>query len=194
MMVAKDHSTTHSTWQRFLSAVLLIALVVGSLLLVNGTGTQVSGLHVAWSKSEVVTLTGYGQLSPMNPSSDPIAVVLSHQQVNALNDVASALTLTSSEAFLDNRSIAIFQKVGVSCHENSLVFSLSVTSRQGEVSKLRIADWECPAPGMLIVQSQSGIQTFGGLLCPVDHLIARYLSWSSAKGTLSVLKHCSENN
>ena len=192
-MAAEEHSTTRSAWLRFISGVLVIAVVVGSLLLFNDMGAHGSGLHVVWSQSQDVTLTGYGQLSPMNPSSDPVSVVLSHRQVNALNDATSALTLTSSQALLGNRSVAVFQKVGVTCHENSLVFALVVTSRQGNVPRLKIADWECPAPGMLIVQSQSGIQTFGGLLCPVDHLIAQDLSRSSARATLSVVKHCAEN-
>jgi len=190
-MLAKDDPTTRSVWRRFISGVLLIALIVGSLVIFTEPRTHASGPTVAWSKSEEVTLTGYGKLSPMVGSNDPITVVLSHQQVNALNNALVTLRLVSSEAVPNSQSTAVAADVGVTCHENSLVFTLEDTTHIGEVPSVAIADFECPAPGMVVVQSQSSVQWYRGLTCHLDSLIAQDLPPGSAKGTLTVFKHCS---
>jgi hypothetical protein len=193
-MDENDHLTTHSAWRRFISGVLLIVLIVGSLLIFIQMRSHASGPHIPWSKSEVVTLTGYGRLSPMNPSSDPFSVVLTHSQVDALNDALAALVLTRSQALSLNRSEAVFQKVGASCHENSLVFTLAISPRQGDVHNWKATELECPAPGILFVQSLSGIQTYRGPVCPLNSLVAQDLPPGSAKGTRSFFKYCSSKN
>ena len=101
-MDGNDHVTTHTAWIRFVSAVVLTALIIGSLLLVAQLRSHVPSLHVLWPKSEIVTLTGYGRLSPMNPSSDPTSVVLTRSEALAFNRAVAALSMEG----------------GPNCHEN----------------------------------------------------------------------------
>ena len=78
--------TTHTAWQRFIFVVVLTALIVGSLLLINQLRSTVP--RTLWPESDIVTLTGYGRLSPTNPSSDPTSVVLNRSQALALDQEA----------------------------------------------------------------------------------------------------------
>jgi hypothetical protein len=193
-MDENHHLTTHSAWRRFISGVLPIALIVGSLLIFIQMRPHASGLHIPWSKSEFVTLTGYGRLSPMNASSDPFPVVLTHSQVDALNDAMAALVLMQSQALSLNRSEAVFEKVGANCHENSIVFTLAIPPHRGDLHNWIATEWECPAPGILFVESISGIQTYRGPVCPLNALVAQDLPPGSANGTRSVFKYCASNN
>jgi hypothetical protein len=128
-MDGNDHVTTHTAWIRFVSAVVLTALIIGSLLLVAQLCSHVPSLHVLWPKSEIVTLTGYGRLSPMNPSSDPTSVVLTRSQALAFNRAVAALSM----------------KGGPNCHENSVVFTLSIAPVGGQTPDWKVTEWECPA-------------------------------------------------
>ena len=131
-MDGNDHVTTHTAWTCFVSVVVLTALIIGPLLLVAQLRSHVPSLHVLWPKSEIVTLTGYGRLSPMNPSSDPTSVVLTHSQALAFNRAVAALSMEG----------------GPNCHENSVVFTLSIAPVRGQTPDWKVTERECPTPGI----------------------------------------------
>jgi hypothetical protein len=174
-MDGNDHVTTHTAWTCFVSVVVLTALIIGPLLLVAQLRSHVPSLHVLWPKSEIVTLTGYGRLSPMNPSSDPTSVVLTHSQALAFNRAVAALSM----------------EAGPNCHENSVVFTLSIAPGRGQTPDWKVTEWECPAPGTLYVRSAIGIQTYRGSVCSLISLVAQDLPKEAARGTRSTFKLCS---
>jgi hypothetical protein len=174
-MDGRDHVTTRPAWIRFISAVVLTALIIGSLLLVAQLRSHVPSPHVLWPKSEIVTLTGYGRLSPMNPSNDPTSVVLTRSQALAVNRAVAALP----------------REGGPNCHENSVVFTLSIAPGRGQTPDWKFTEWECPAPGILYVQSPIGIQSYRGSVCSLVSLVAQDLPKGAARGTRSTFKLCS---
>jgi hypothetical protein len=175
-MEPSDQLTTHAMWQRFMSCVILTTLIIGSVLVFNQLRSHGSSSRTLWPMSDVVTLTGYGQISPMYPSSDPTSVVLTRSQALALDQEMTALQLGG---FPD-------------CHENSVVFTLAIAPRRTDVPDWTVKEWECPAPGTLYVESAIGIQTYRGPVCPVNALVIRDLPRGSSSGTRSAFKLCSD--
>jgi hypothetical protein len=168
-MGSNNRVTTHTAWQRFISVVVLTALIVGSLLLIIQLRSTVP--RTLWPESDVVTLTAYGQLSPIK-SSDPTSVVLNRSQ--ALN--------------LD-QELATLQVGGLpDCHENTVVFTLAIAPHQVDVPNWTVTEWACPAPGMIYVESASGVQTYLASVCGVSSMVNGDLPKGRATGTRSEYK------
>lgn len=166
-------ATTHRTWSWYVSGVMVVTLAIGSLLVINQNRS--SPRHLLWPTSEVVTVTGFGRLSPMYPSSAPSTVVLTPSEALALNTAVAALPMTG---FLN-------------CHENSVVFTIAVAPRSGGPPNWTATDWECPAPGVLYLHLSDGIQELRGQVCTLSSLVSQVLPKNSAKGTEAELKRCS---
>ena len=169
-----DHVTTRTTWRRFMSVVILTALIIGSVLIIDQLRSTAP--RALWPKSDVVTLTGYGRLSAMNPSSDPTSVILNRSQALALDQELASL------------------RVGrlPDCHENSVVFRLAIAPRQDDVPNWTVVDWLCPLPGTIYVKSAIGIQTYLASVCEVGVLVSSDLPRGKANGTRSAFRLCSQ--
>jgi hypothetical protein len=169
----KGGATTHRAWSWYISGVIIVALAIGSLLVINQSRS--SPRHLLWPTSEVVTVTGFGRLSPMNPSSAPLSVVLTPSEALALNSQVEALPLTGL----------------LNCHENSVVFTIAVAQRSGGPPNWTATDWECPAPGVLYIHLSDGIQELRGQVCTLRSLVTQILPKNAAKGTRAEFKLCS---
>lgn len=166
--------TTHTAWQRFIFVVVLTALIVGSLLLINQLRSTVP--RTLWPESDIVTLTGYGRLSPTNPSSDPTSVVLNRSQALALDQELATLRVGGMP----------------DCHENSVVFTLAIAPRQDNVPNWTVKEWGCPAPGTIYVESAIGIQTYLASVCGVSLMVNGDLPKGRATGTRAAFRRCSQ--
>ncbi len=168
-MDSNNRVTTHTAWQRFISVVVLTAVIVGSVLLIIQLRSTVP--RTLWPESEAVTLTGYGQLSPIK-SSDPTSVVLNRSQALALDQELATLQIGGSP----------------DCHENSAVFTLAIAPHQDDVPNWTVKEWACPAPGTIYVQSASGVQTYLASVCEVSLMVIGDLPKGRATGTRSEYK------
>jgi multidrug efflux pump subunit AcrB len=168
-MDSNNHVTTHTAWQRFISVVVLTALIVGSVLLIIQLRSTVP--RTLWPASDVVTLTGYGQLSPIK-SSDPTSDVLNRSQALALDQELATLQVGGRP----------------DCHENTVVFTLAIAPHQDHVPNWKVKEWACPAPGTIYIESASGIQTYLASVCGVSLMVNGDLPKGRATGTRSEYK------
>jgi hypothetical protein len=123
--------------------------------------------------SGVVTVTGYGQTSLMDGSSDPTSVVLTHHQ---------ALTLRTVIAGLKDFG-------GGMCMEDSLMLKISEV-KNGKVVWSATAD-ECP--GALTITSTEASLSLYDRSCSFWHVVDSFFASGTANGTKSDSKVCADN-
>jgi hypothetical protein len=157
----------HPTWSWLFAGILVVGVIVGSLLSFHGRQPD-----APWPTSSLVTVTGFGQLSAVNESSDPTSVVLTSDQVQKLDELVAALPKASK----------------ADCMENSAVFTISFASRAGEASRVVATDWECPAPGVMALQTPNGTHELLGGVCTLKTFIDRTFSGDQAKGAKEELQ------
>jgi len=122
--------------------------------------------------SGVITLTGYGTLSLMKPSSDPVHVKLNVAQARKLR---TAISLLRSSP-------------GGLCMEDATLYKISVArTAKGKAFWSATAD-ECP--GQLTVTVHGRHVALDGRSCSLEKLISRFFPPHSAAGTRSELKVC----
>ncbi len=143
----------------------MAAVVVGATLdRHQGPGPLITGQ---------VTVTGFGVLSVVHPSSKPTSVTLSDAQTNTLNALVSALPRAGHSE----------------CHENATLFMFSVVSRVGGATQEHATDRECPAPGVLALPTSTGaVERLGGT-CALRHFLDGIFPGTEAQGTKSALRH-----
>jgi hypothetical protein len=120
----------------------------------------------------VVTVTGYGQISLMNSSSDPRSVVLTHHQ---------ALTLATVVAELKDSG-------GGVCAEDSQLLKISI-EKDGHVEWSAEAD-ECP--GVLSITSGALTQQLDDRTCAFWHVVNSFFAPGTAAGTKSGSQACGD--
>jgi hypothetical protein len=143
------------------AGILVIGVIIGSLLSFHGDQPD-----APWPTSGLVTVTGFGQLRIASASSDPTSVVLTSAQIQQLDELVTALPKAGD----------------TNCHENSAVFTISFASRAGEASTVVATDWECPAPGVMALQTLSGTHELLAGVCALKTFIDRTFSGGEAKG------------
>jgi len=131
-------------------------------------------LHVKMPTDGVVTVTGYGKTSLMDPSSDPTSVVLSRHQ---------ALTLRTVIAKMKNLG---FEDT---CMEDSLLLKINVV-KHGKVVWSATAD-ECP--GALAITSAKTSPILDGRSCPFWHVVSTFFVSGTAKATKSQVHGCADS-
>jgi hypothetical protein len=164
--------TTNRAWRLLILSVLVSSLGIGAFLIVSASRS--TPRHLLWPKTDTVTVTGYGKLSPMNPSSDPVSVVLTSGQALELDQLVTTLPMTGLP----------------DCHENSAVFTISVADPSGSSPTWTATDWECPAPGALSMKLLDGIQEVRGQVCVLRSFVTQIFGRNSALGTKSEFKLC----
>lgn len=121
----------------------------------------------------VVTLTGFGRLSDMNPSSDPTSVTLSRSQAIRLR--RQILTLSNAPT-------------GGICMENSTLFVLAVAPGKGMPASWTATGVACPS--YLNVADGNSKVSLVDTPCSLRGLIDAILPKGKAMGTRSELKFC----
>jgi hypothetical protein len=127
-------------------------------------------VHAVMPTDGVVTVTGYGQISLMDSSSDPTSVVLTHHQ---------ALTLRTVIAELKDFG-------GGMCAEDSELLKIAIV-KDGEVIWSASAD-ECP--GELAVASGITTLTLDTRSCAFWHVADSFFAPGTASGTKSGSEAC----
>ncbi len=110
----------------------------------------------------------------MNPSSDPVAVVLTSAQALELDQQVTALPMTGLP----------------DCHENSVVLTISAADPRGFTPTFTATDWECPAPGVLSMQLLDGIQEVRNHVCVLRSFVTEIFGRDHAQGTTSEFRLC----
>jgi hypothetical protein len=131
-------------------------------------------LHVQMPTDGVVTVTGYGKTSLMDPSSEPTSVVLSHHQALTLRTVISNM---KDLGFEDT------------CMEDSLLLKINIV-KQGRVIWTATAD-ECP--GALAVSSARSSPILDARSCPFWHVVDTFFPSGSAQATTSEINGCADS-
>jgi hypothetical protein len=121
-------------------------------------------LHVEMPTTGIVTLTGYGQTSLSNASSDPSTIVLNHHEVLALRDRISALKDLGGN--------------GV-CAEDSLLLKISITQKS-KVVWSAVAD-ECP--GALSITSSTSSPVLDDRNCSLWNVVNSFFPKDQAVAT-----------
>jgi hypothetical protein len=178
-METNGHATTYRSWKRFASTVVAFAVIIGLAIFAVQDS---SNSAVTMPPSGTVVVTGFGQLSAANPSSEPTSVVLSDAQALALRSAVAALP-----------RLSITPRV-LLCMEESTVITIAVGRLQGGVmstSWLATAEL-CPAPGIL--HATKGEQPWGVRYCALRSLVSSFFPKGTAAGTRSVFKLCTTMN
>jgi hypothetical protein len=131
-------------------------------------------LHVKMPTDGVVTVTGYGQTSLMDASSEPASVVLSHHQ---------ALTLRTVIATMKNLG---FEDT---CMEDSLLLKIKVV-KHGSIVWSATAD---ACPGALAISSATSNPILDGRSCPFWHVVDTFFRAGTAKATKSQINGCADS-
>jgi hypothetical protein len=159
-------ATSREAWSWLIASILVLAVVLGTTLNRHHDGVPVL--------SGQITVTGYGVLSAMNPSSsDPASVILTNAQAAALNQLITALPK-------ETRS--------TDCMENERLFTISAVSRLGGTPEVQATEWLCPAPGFLALQSSSGSREKLGGVCTLRSFIDQIIPAKKAEGAKSELR------
>jgi len=122
--------------------------------------------------SGVVTVTGYGAISPSGPSSQPVSVTLTVTQKKKLRTDIARLR-HSSRGF---------------CMEDSALYKISVTTTARSVPF-----WSATAdlcPGSLTVSTQGHVVTLNARSCPLANLVGSFFAAHTASGTKADLSTC----
>jgi hypothetical protein len=159
-------ATSRKAWSWLIAFILVVAVVLGTTLIRhNDAGPLLSGQ---------ITVTGYGVLSAMNPSSsDPTSVILTNAQSRALNQLVTALPQETRDT---------------NCMENEVLFTISAVSRLGGTSLTQATEWLCPAPGFLALQTSSGSHEKLGGACTLRPFMDRIFAGKKAAGAKSALQ------
>ena len=131
-------------------------------------------LHVEMPSDGVVTVTGFGATSLMNPSSDPTSVVLNHHQVLTLRTVIAKLKDLGSNGM---------------CMEDSLLLKIKIVKDGGVV-------WSATAdacPGALTITSAKANVILDNRSCPFWHVVDTFFPSDTANATKSESKLCSSS-
>jgi hypothetical protein len=131
-------------------------------------------LHVKMPTDGVVTVTGYGKTSLMDPSSDPTSVVLSHHQALTLRTVIAKM---KDLGFEDT------------CMEDSLLLKINVV-KHGTVVWSATAD-ECP--GALAITEAKSNAILDARSCPFWHVVNTFFVAGSANATKSQINGCADS-
>ncbi|HXC19180.1 MAG TPA: hypothetical protein VNT80_04640 [Acidimicrobiales bacterium] len=130
-------------------------------------------VHATMPTDGVATVTGYGTISLMNPSSNPSSVVLTHHQ---------ALTLATVVAQLKDYGNTGF------CAEDSQLLKITIV-KDGTVLWSATAD-ECP--GVLQITSVKSSQALDDRSCAFWHVADSFFSPGTANGTKSGSQFCQD--
>jgi hypothetical protein len=122
--------------------------------------------------SGVVTLTGYGELSLANSSSDPSHVELSASQVTRLRSAIAALRTSP----------------GGLCMEDSTLYTITVAASANAKPFWSATADECP--GRLIITDDGRQVSLNARSCPLESLISSFFPPNTAAGTKLDLKVC----
>jgi hypothetical protein len=130
-------------------------------------------IHATMPTSGTVTVTGYGKISLMDSSSDPVSVVLSHHQ---------ALTLATVVSELKDFG-------GGMCMEDSQLLKIKVVQDGKEIWSAA-AD-ECP--GVLDISSGTSTMNLDTRSCAFWHVVNSFFASGAANGTKDGAESCSAN-
>lgn len=128
-------------------------------------------LHVMMPTDGVVTVTGYGTTSLIDPSSDPTSVVLTHHQALTLRTVISRM---KDLGFEDT------------CMEDSLLLKIDVVHHGTTV-------WSATAdvcPGALAITSKTSNPILDDRSCPFWHVVDTFFPSGTAKATKAAINGC----
>jgi hypothetical protein len=121
--------------------------------------------HVKMPLTGVVTVTGFGKISLMNRSSEPVSVVLSRNQALQLRSVIASLKLSS----------------GGICAEDSELLTVAVTPARGGAVFWRADADECP--GVLSVGGRSSQAMLDDRSCALWRVVDSFFRTGEAVGT-----------
>jgi hypothetical protein len=162
---------------RRLIIAFIVVVIISGVALATHVWNANTGLTMPSTGS--VTVTGYGDSSPANPSTQPHSIILTKSQAATLRgQISSIPTLSLSTSSL-------------SCQENETAFKIVVTSVQSSPSVTWTARAQlCPAPGILYVR---GNRTGGSDIvryCTLKRLILSFFPKGTVNGTRSGLRFC----
>ena len=171
--------TTHTTWRRFITGVVLIALVIGLALVFE---QDRSSKTVSMPATGVITVTGFAHWSAALGSTDSTTVTLTSVQATALRQAISTLPrfpFPGGRPFL--------------CSEEAKVFTISVTQVRGESANWVATAELCPE-GALYIKDAVGPQQRAVTYCDLQPFIASLFPKDAAAETMSELKYCAYVN
>ena len=157
-----------------LAAVVVIALAAALWAIVSGGNPSLT-----MPATGVVIVTGYGDSSPTNPSTQPRSVVLTDSQAAALRRQISEIpTLKpSAGSFI--------------CMEEETVFRIAIKSADGPARTVWDAQAErCPAPGILYVHGKDAGNPEIGRYCTLKTLLLSIFPKGTANVTRKELRSC----
>ena len=128
-------------------------------------------LHVMMPTDGVVTVTGFGKTSLMDPSSDPTSVVLTHHQALTLRTVISKM---KDLGFEDT------------CMEDSLLLKIDVVRHGTTV-------WDATAdvcPGALAITFKTSNPILDDRSCSFWHVVDTFFPSGTAKATKAASNGC----
>jgi hypothetical protein len=161
---------------RFAIVIVLIFAVIGIPIAIV---TARSGSQLAMPSTGVVTLTGFGTISPANPSGDPTSVVLSTSEAALLRNKISTIPSLSMSG------------TQLACMEQEKMFTITVKAHRG-ISR---SDWIgqadlCPAPGILYVHGPAVGKPKIARYCSLLSLFLSFFPKGTANGTRMGLHFC----
>lgn len=171
-----NYVTTHTTWRRFITGVVLFALVIGLVLVLEQNRSTPT---VSMPATGAITITGFARMTAANGSTDPTTVVLTSAQATALRKAISTLPRL---IFPGGRPLL--------CMEQETVFTISVARTQGAAANWVATADLCPAPGLLYIKDSVGPQQAPVIYCNLKTFITSIFPKGVVAGTLSGLKFC----
>jgi hypothetical protein len=174
--VNHTYVTTHTTWRRFITGVVLFALVVGLVLVLDQDRSTPT---VSMPATGAVSVTGYAHMSAVFGSTDPTTVMLTSAQATALRQAISTLPRFK---FPGERPLL--------CMERDKVFTISVARTQGEATNWVATADLCPAPGLPYFKDAAQPQQAPVRYCNLKQFITSIFPKEVVAGTLAGLKFC----
>jgi hypothetical protein len=174
--VNHTYVTTHTTWRRFITGVVLFALVVGLVLVLE---QDRSSPTVSMPATGAVSVTGYAHMSAAFGSTDSTTVTLTSAQATALRQAISTLPRFANP---EGRPAV--------CAEQDTVFTISVARTQGEAANWAATADLCPAPGLLYFKDAADPQRVPVRYCNLKEFITSIFPKGVVAGTLAGLKFC----
>lgn len=171
-MPSRRSVSTHRLLSQFISGVIATVLTAGVVLAVTSRGPAEA---LTMPRSGVITVTGYEMISVMNPSSGAESLVLTPAESRRLVRVADGVAVTN---------------VNGMCHENSVIFSISVAATMGGRPFWTAVDAECPAPGQLTVMDSRGVARLMVHSCSLLRFLAALYPGGAIEGTRSDVRFC----
>lgn len=178
--VSHAYVTTHTTWRRFITGVVVFAFVVGVVLVLEQSRSSPS---VSMPATGVVSVTGYAQMSPAFGSTDSTTVFLTSAEESALRQAISTLPRFT---FPGGRPLL--------CMEQDTVFTISVARTQGAAPTWVATADLCPAPGVLYIKNAADPHQAVVRYCNLKEFIASMFPKGAVAGTLAGLRFCDTAN